>query len=220
MKMPFVKRKKTGIYKIINTINDKFYIGSSSYCLYQRFISHRLLLKQEKHHNRHLQNAVNKYGIDNFSIEIVEYCDLDLCLAREQYYIDTLRPHYNLCQKADSTLGIKKTKEAAKKSAIWHTGRKRSEETKQRMRESRKGFKPSEEHKKNIGLSCMGNVGHSHRAFIVTSPDGTIYNEKGIRPFCKKHVLNQGGFNQMILGKVPHYKGWKVSDAELKQSNG
>jgi group I intron endonuclease len=50
-----------GIYRIINKINDKFYIGSSDN-IERRFSRHLLDLKKNKHDNQHLQNAWNKYG--------------------------------------------------------------------------------------------------------------------------------------------------------------
>jgi hypothetical protein len=38
-------------------------------------------------------------------LEILEYCDKADCVYREQYYMDTLRPFYNICSKAGSSLG-------------------------------------------------------------------------------------------------------------------
>ena len=58
---------KSGIYKIINNINNDFYIGSAK-DLDKRKASHFYNLKTNRHINNHLQNAVNKYGIENFEI--------------------------------------------------------------------------------------------------------------------------------------------------------
>lgn len=204
-------KKSTGVYCIKNIITGDLYIGSSVNCLYTRWKNHYTLLNTNKHHNRHLQNAVNKYGICLFIFGVLEYCDIDLCISREQQYIDSLRPKYNIALIAGNTKGVKKTQEAVNKTIAFHTGRKRSEDSKQRMREARKGITLSEEHKKNIGLASKGNAGHSHRIFKVISPDNIVYVESGIRPFCKTHSLNQGQFNQMILGKLKTCKGWKVA---------
>lgn len=201
---------------IKNIITGDFYIGSASRCLYTRWKDHYTLLNINKHHNTHLQNAVNKYGLSSFVFGVIEYCDSDNCLTLEQKYIDELNPSYNLCRIAGNTTGVKKSLESIQKVVQWHTGRKRSEESRQRMREARKNYKPSEEHKRNIGISCMGHIGHSHRQFIVISPDGIIYERSGIRPFCKEFGLNQGAFNQMVLGKLPQYKGWKLVTKELE----
>lgn len=78
-----------GIYKITNLINGKFYIGSSK-VINQRWAAHRWELKYNRHHNQRLQNAYNKYGLENFAYEILEYVEEDKLIEREQHYIDTL----------------------------------------------------------------------------------------------------------------------------------
>lgn len=66
----------TGIYKIVNSINNKIYIGSAK-CIQSRFRTHKNLLKKGKHFNTHLQSAVNKYGLHNFKFEIVEIIEIN-----------------------------------------------------------------------------------------------------------------------------------------------
>ncbi len=46
-----------------------------------------------------------KNGFSNFKLEILEYCDKNCTIVKEQYYIDTLNPEYNICLKAGSSLG-------------------------------------------------------------------------------------------------------------------
>lgn len=46
-----------------------------------------------------------KNGYDIFRLEILEYCEKSLILEREQYYLDILKPRYNICKVAGSTLG-------------------------------------------------------------------------------------------------------------------
>lgn len=53
---------KTGIYKIINSVNKKFYIGSSARNLNYRWRIHLYRLGKQNHDNKHLQSAYNKYG--------------------------------------------------------------------------------------------------------------------------------------------------------------
>ena len=53
------------IYKIINDINDKVYIGQTSYSLETRFKEHLYKVNLD----RPLYRAMRKYGIDNFHIE-------------------------------------------------------------------------------------------------------------------------------------------------------
>jgi hypothetical protein len=56
-----------------------------------------------------------KYGYDKFKLDILEYCGKDILLKREQYYIDTLKPEYNLSLVAVSRLGFKHSEESRKK---------------------------------------------------------------------------------------------------------
>lgn len=72
---------ESGIYQIKNSINNNIYIGSSVN-IRTRFKTHLNLLKKNKHENLKLQNAVNKYGLENFEFikligvilnKIVEY---------------------------------------------------------------------------------------------------------------------------------------------------
>lgn len=63
-----------GIYSIKNLINNKIYIGSSIN-ITKRINQHFNNLKNNKHNNKHLQFSYNKYGIKNFSYEILEIFD-------------------------------------------------------------------------------------------------------------------------------------------------
>lgn len=76
-----------GIYKIENKITNKMYIGSSKN-ISVRFIHHKSLLENNKHHSLHLQRAWNKYGKENFEFSIIEECSIKILLEREQYYLD------------------------------------------------------------------------------------------------------------------------------------
>lgn len=79
-----------GIYKITNLINGKCYIGQSR-DIKRRFSRHKSHSKQNSHYP--LYRAFNKYGIENFSFEIIEECLIDELDAKEIYWID----FYNSC---------------------------------------------------------------------------------------------------------------------------
>lgn len=85
----------SGIYCIINIINNKRYIGSSKN-IKRRLQIHRAELRHNWHSNSHLQRAWNKYGEKSFEYYVIEACSDDILLDREQYYIDTLKPEYNM----------------------------------------------------------------------------------------------------------------------------
>lgn len=63
--------KIIGIYKILNKINNKFYIGSSIN-IRKRIKEHERCLKLGIHDNKHLQSAWDKYGSNNFEFIIIE----------------------------------------------------------------------------------------------------------------------------------------------------
>lgn len=98
--------RKSGIYKITNLVNSKFYIGSAVYFKHRKGV-HIYDLKNNRHGNIHLQRAWNKYGKKAFKFELIEECKKEILIEREQYYIDKLIPHYNICRTAHSQLGVK-----------------------------------------------------------------------------------------------------------------
>lgn len=95
------KNQNRGIYKILNTINGKCYIGSTSRIFGERWCQHKTELNNNKHKNTYLQNAWNKYGKEAFVfIEQERLNNNELTInqirEREQYWIDNLKPEYNL----------------------------------------------------------------------------------------------------------------------------
>jgi len=66
--------------------------------------------------NRPVERALLKYGFSGFSLEILEYCEKKKSLLeREQYYLDSQKPDYNIVETAGSTLGYKHTEESLEK---------------------------------------------------------------------------------------------------------
>jgi group I intron endonuclease len=116
--------KKNVIYCIENLINHKLYIGSTNY-FNKRKQLHLKRLNSNIHHSKILQNSWNKYGENNFIFKILEEVkDKKELLKREQWYIDNYNCEFNVCKVAGSSLGVK-----------------RSEKTKQKIRQSNLGIK-------------------------------------------------------------------------------
>lgn len=114
------KLENCGIYQIRNKINNKIYVGSSIN-MYKRFKNHKITLLLNKHKNIYLQRAVNKYGIKNFIFEVIEFCDKEKILIREDYYLQLL----NCCNKSvgyninpSATGGTQFTEEVIKRRTI------------------------------------------------------------------------------------------------------
>ena len=97
-------KEKIGVYKIQNTKNGKIYIGSTCTIggFTKRFCEHIRDLLRNRHMNIHLQHSFNLYGIDVFEFSVVEECSKDKSLDRENFYIGTLSPEYNIMKDAKS----------------------------------------------------------------------------------------------------------------------
>ena len=96
------------IYKIINNINQKIYIGKTSSTIEKRFKEHCNDSKKERCEKRPLYDAMNKYGIENFTVEKVEEVENDeIASEREIYWINKLRTYigFNDCNGYNATLG-------------------------------------------------------------------------------------------------------------------
>jgi group I intron endonuclease len=90
------------IYKIINLSNGKIYVGQSvSHILnHKRYrpYGHKLRFKchiseafsKKKNQSHYLNNAIRKYGVENFVVELIECCDSDKSDVREIHYIKEL----------------------------------------------------------------------------------------------------------------------------------
>jgi group I intron endonuclease len=86
------------IYKIVNTDNDKVYIGQTRKKLATRWYGHKKAIEGGKGCPL-LARAFNSHGVEKFSIELVEECENDKLCEREVFYIkefNSLAPHgYN-----------------------------------------------------------------------------------------------------------------------------
>lgn len=145
-----------GIYSITCSKNNCMYIGSSNN-IKRRWTYHRYLLKHNKHTNSKIQNYYNKYGLEAFVFSVLEECSIDVLLEREQFYLDTLKPEFNLVFIAGRTTGMKHTDIAKYRISIAHKGKTfvMSEEQKQKISTANKGRKRvfSEEHRDKLSIA-------------------------------------------------------------------
>lgn len=153
---------KAIIYKIENVKTKQLYIGSTTnYSRRKR--QHLDSLKNNNHHSVILQRAFNKHGSDSLIISVIEsfeYENKALILEKEQFYIDILKPIYNICKIAGSQLGMKRSESFKKKCSdrmkgkpAWNKGLKTGKqkpETLQKRKESLKGRIVTEHTKKKI----------------------------------------------------------------------
>lgn len=156
-----------GIYRIINKINGKSYIGQSI-DIQRRIYDHRC---EGHEHNRHLRYAMEKYGKDNFIYEVLIECFPEELDYYEKKYIEELKPEYNfnaggqglgrhLCEETKKILQEKgrtqweqmtdeeklnRINNNLKRPPIGHPV---SEETREKLRQANLGKEQSEETKR------------------------------------------------------------------------
>lgn len=93
-------------------MNHKTYIGSSIN-LSERFLDYyqtKTLLKNKTP----IHLALLKHGYSSFQLEILEYCEKEETILREQHYFDLLKPEYNILKTAGSSLGFRHSEKTIK----------------------------------------------------------------------------------------------------------
>lgn len=215
-----IRSIKSGVYSITNICNKKMYVGSSKNIKARKY-EHLYELRKNKHHNKYLQRAYNKYGEKSFIWNILEYVELNenielsknSLLEREQYWIDfleTVSNGYNLLPNAGSRLGSP-----------------HSQETKNKMlgNTNAKGIKKifTEEHKYNISCSKIGktsprkgiNLSEEQKEKISKSMMG---KNKGIKrkPLSEeqKMSISKTRIRRRIINKTTGVIFNSISDAE------
>lgn len=151
---------KSGIYKILNKINQKSYIGSSI-SVNDRKNCHFSNLRRNKHTNKFLQNAWNKYGENNFEFIVLEMCDKSKLFIKEQEYVNINNPEYNIRVVVQSNFGIKLSPEFCEKQRLNKLGKKlgpHSKERREATSKRNKGYKHTQEVKDFISKLHKGRI--------------------------------------------------------------
>lgn len=77
--------------------------------------------------NSMIYKALLKYGYSSFKLDIIEYCNPDILIEREQYYLDHLKPEYNILKFAGSIKGFKHSEATIKLMRVAKLGSKHNE---------------------------------------------------------------------------------------------
>lgn len=128
----------SGIYVITNGVNGKRYVGQSVN-IHRRWNGHRSALERGNHSNIKLQRAWARYGSEAFAFSVQEIVSDTAALdEREQRWMDTLRPEYNLAPNAGSNRGLRASPETIARRIASLTGQKRTPEQCTRISEAKK----------------------------------------------------------------------------------
>jgi group I intron endonuclease len=159
-----------GIYKIINVVSNKFYVGSAV-DLKRRKSRHFSELRNRKHGNRHLQAAWLKYGEEAFVFVVVEELPdgTDLLAAENVWLkahvgkdhcynigVDATASHLGMSGPLSPTWGHKHTEDAKLRIGVASKSRVQSDEEKTKRRATMRGKPQPAEVRAKISATLMG----------------------------------------------------------------
>lgn len=220
-----------GIYIITNLITGKTYIGQSI-DIQRRFHEHRCISHES---NRHLKYALAKYGKENFKYEVLEECKEDKLDERERYYIEKLKPEYNITTGGQDSLRrfpdeIKK-KISEKSKEQWKSmsdeakevriknnlkgprkGHPVSEKTRQKLREKNLGKKQSretiEKRRKTLEskkLNGYVRTNDANKKKVICIETGDIY--ESVKAAAESIGADPSSVTSMLKGRQKSVKG-------------
>lgn len=128
-------KEKAGIYRWVNLLTGKTYIGSSRNlsARLKQYFNINYLESETTKNNSNIYRSLIKNGYSNFKIEILEHCTLENLIDREQYYLDKLEPEYNILKKAGSLSGFKHSEATKELMSLNRLNHSVSEETRERI---------------------------------------------------------------------------------------
>jgi len=212
-------RNISGIYKIINRLNGKYYVGSACN-LMDRAYRHFLEMSSNRHNNAALQRACNKYGIENFEFKVVEQWPKETLKEREQIYLDIANEErkrvYNFAFNAERpTLGIKASPEILQKMAAaakmrWlnpEFRKKHAEAVKNRVlpEESRKRMSESKKKPVNLNVYEFINI-NTGESFC-----GVLFDFKKRYPTVPNQSIGAVANKRILLSN-----GWTLKSRKLE----
>lgn len=189
-----------GVYKITNKINGKIYIGSTTTPFSLRFGQHKSQLRGNRHFNPHLQYSWNKYGESNFDFSPIEVCDATQCLIREQHYIDTLHPIYNVIHQQRNHIQYKHNQSAKDRISIAFKGKNHPLYSGEyRFYHPKHGYFVGglKEFPRRFGLSIM--TGYNLKNEVLFQSKGWIYIGKSTSPVPED-------INKIYINRINHNK--------------
>ena len=222
---------KMGIYKIINVVNNKFYVGSAVN-FSRRKARHFSELRNNRHNNSKLQNAWNKYGEPSFIFVIVEEVQDKLVLleaenrwlkehvGKEYCYnlgVDATAPMLGMSGVLSPTWGRKRTPEEL--AAQYWGGRKHTAEAKAKISATLKGHELSATTRAKISatLSGEGNYWYGKKrpefavkvskAVIMVAPDKTETKYASISELREATGMKPPTVNRALKSGKPITRG-------------
>ena len=201
----------TGTYKIRNIVNNKIYVGSAV-DIKKRWRDHKWYLKENKHHNPHLQSSYNKYGKQNFEFSIELECVTDDLLDNETSlmlkYNSKNRAHgYNINDPRKITFGSSCKDSTKKILSERMLGDKNPMFGKFGENHPKHGLKMSKESRKILSTHAKNRIGSKGNNSKLTESDvleiRELYdsNIETRTSLAKKHNMSYTNISDIIKRK-------------------
>jgi group I intron endonuclease len=179
---------KAGIYLFTQRESSKKYVGSAKN-LRTRFLQYFNPNHLERNKKMSICRALIKYKYENFSLEILEYCEVKDLMKREKHFIDLIIPCYNISLDPSAPMsGIKHSDETRKKMSDSENsghfkpgkdhpmfGKNHSEETRKKLSDAKTGEKNP----------MFGKTGENHHNFGKPKAEGAGKLSQKIEVFDK-----------------------------------
>jgi group I intron endonuclease len=217
---------QSGIYAITNSVNGKVYIGSAV-DIRRRWSQHLHKLRRGNHDNPHLQASWTAYGSDAFLFERIELVQPEQLIEAETRWIlhfESQDPEkgYNFKQPLTGSHGRRKTEAQRRLVSLSLTGRKQSQETKDKRAESHRGRKNSPEtiekmceSQKRAWTKQQGRHQFREaqlravaRSFKITDPQGQTQVVVNLKEWCRLNGFIYNSVQSAIRRSSPH-KEWR-----------
>jgi group I intron endonuclease len=235
--------RRMGIYLIQNIETGERYVGSSRDVFHRRD-QHFSELRKGIHLNKRLQTSFSDYSEDRFIFTVIEDVgNKDDLVFREQYWLDTILPEFNILKTANNN-SITRTEflvEKYKRHGELMRGRKASEETKKKMSKSHleryknpnahiKLTKEQREHLREKNLGENNPNWGLHRSnetkkimsekmakiiYTFLSPTGDTVSVRNLSNGGAESIgLNYHSARKLYQGKIKSCKGWTFVKSE------
>lgn len=221
--------KQIGIYKITNKINNNYYIGSSI-DIQDRWRKHISATKNNSKYPIH--RAIRKYGLENFTFEVLELCEETDLLHKEQVLLNEnvgKKECYNASKDVYAPMrGRKHTKKTKKQisnkkknisdsvrfllGASWRGKRQPNSMVEKRVNSIR-GRKYSTEHKQKLSIAAKeryNNEGTDYPTLVNVTTGKIIPSGKNVRRMCKENNLPHIQVGALLSGHRKTSYGWRI----------
>ena len=185
------------IYEIVNAETGDKYIGQTINNIEYRFRKHRELASRGGGYKLH--NAMRKYGVDKFSISIIDTATTEQELnEKEEYYISSVKPYYNILSGGHFRL----PPESIEKMRKSLTGKKQSEDVKAKRASSMRKYHDDPEFLKERGQAISKA---KMKTYLV---EGEYFI--GAAAVGEKYGITPAGVSVRVKSKSPKWKNWNI----------